>query len=151
MKMPDTELRDFDLDMTLDDIEDLPAFAVPLSGAYVIRSDEGFELKDINGKPAYSGNFTIKEAVEVTETPKEGEEFAKVGDVMGLMFMRDNEFGRGNLKKFLLPVAAKTGLKNVGALLGACKGTDFLVVIKRKASKDDPDKFFPVLLKVGVM
>lgn len=120
-----------DDDFNLDDIEDLPGFVVPPTGAYLVHLEKGIEEKDINDSKYYEVAMQIKEILEVTEKLKEGEELPKPGDIASMIFKRDNEFGMGNFKSFAKSIAEKFGLKKVGEVKEHSKGLDMIIVVKR--------------------
>jgi hypothetical protein len=125
-----------DDDFLLDDIEDMPGFVTPPTGAYSVCLEKGIEVKDINNSSYYEVAMTIKELLEVQEKNLEdGESMPKIGDIASMIFKRDNEFGMSNFKKFARSIAEKFGVKSIGDIRNASKGLDMIVVIKRKYDK----------------
>lgn len=141
------------LDTTLDDIEDLPTFVVPLSGAYVFKSS--WEQKDIpnakGGKdhPAVSVNFEIVEITELSEEPDEGEAPPKVGDKFSIPYMLDNKFGAGMLKsQILVPTQKHFGGATKTEVLNNLNGATVVTIIKRQYNKKS-DRYFPNIKKLA--
>jgi len=122
------------LNGSLDDIEDLPAFAVFPSGAYVVHFPEGLVKKKVNKKPAVELKCVCKEVKELSD-PTSIEKAPKVNDQGGFLFMVDNETGRGFLKLVLNAYGAKLQTKDVAAITSAVKGTDALVIVKWSEDK----------------
>lgn len=138
------------MDMSLDDIEDLPGFVVFPSGAYQILLEEGLVKKDINNHPAMEAAMKLIETLEMTEPLKEGEVAPAVGDVCTTSFMLDNKFGVGKFKEFLTPIGERLGLKNLGEIVAQTKGLQLMVVIKRTYDKDK-DRHYANVKKVEVI
>lgn len=122
------------LNGSLDDIEDLPAFAVFRSGAYVVSFPDGLVRKKINNKPAVELKCVCVEVKELSN-PEEADKAPKVGDQGGFLFMVDNETGRGFLKLVLKAYAEKIGTKSAAEAEAAVKGTQALVVVKWSEDK----------------
>src|SRR6478752_4843323 len=108
----DTEIDLSLLDKNLSDIEDLPSFSVPPKGTYVLLANA--TTKKVGEHPAMVVDLEVVSTIEMQDkaaTP------AKEGDKFGILFMLDNEFGLGNMKKFLEPLAAHFGTDNVRTLV----------------------------------
>jgi hypothetical protein len=106
---------DFDLgllDKNISDIEDLPSFEVPPKGTYAMLVSGG--TKKINEHPAV---FFDLEVVSTLQLVDAGATPVKDGTKTGVMFLIDNEFGEGSLKKFLAPFAAHFNEENVRRLV----------------------------------
>lgn len=138
------------MDMSLDDIEDLPGFVVFPSGAYQVSLEEGLVKKDINEHPAMECAMKLVETLEMTEPLKENEVAPAVGDVCTISFMLDNKFGVGKFKEFLTPIGTRLGLKNIGEIAAQTKGLQLMVVIKRTYDKDK-DRHYANVKKVEVL
>lgn len=128
-------------DFLLDDIDDLPGYVTPPTGAYRVRLDKGIEDKDINDSPYFSVELTILSVEEVDESALEKSEegvveaLPKEGDIASLLFAKDNQFGMGNFKAFVKSIAEKFGIRTVGEIRESAKGLEMLVIIKRKWNK----------------
>lgn len=117
------------LDETLDDLADLPQSKPFPAGAHKASMVVSRDAK----KPSlYFAKFTHQETLEVSaptaDLPKAGDE--------AVMFIHTkkkdgtpNEFGQGQLKMILAPLAEKLGTKNITELLEATKsGIDVAIV-----------------------
>lgn len=125
------------LDATLDDIEDMPGFKIPVSGAYKMTFTGGAEQDD---PLSWKLDFKIDEVIEIVEKgldPNDDDDKPPiVGDIMSLMFMRDNKLGVDAFKKVMKPIAVgmkiDTKDKPISELFHECKEAKLLVVIRRK-------------------
>jgi hypothetical protein len=126
-----------DDDFDLDNIEDLPAFATPPDGAYLITLVKGLEEKEINDDKYYEAAMTIQEVQEMSGKLEEGEQPPKPGDVATIIFKRDNVFGMGNFKIFVKSIAERFSVTKIGDIREKSKGIEMLVIIKRKWNKKD--------------
>jgi hypothetical protein len=134
----------FDLDGSLDDIETLPGFLIPLSGAYIITCT-GYEQKKVNDKPAIELMHNIDNVLELTETPDLGDSPPKVGDKFSQLFFLDNKVGVHNLKKYLEPISKKLNISSeekggVRKGLEAMKGMQAAAIITREPDKENKNK-----------
>lgn len=137
------------MDMSLDEIEDLPGFITFPSGAYRVTLKEGFEEKKINEHPAIEMAMTLEEILELTD-PVPEEEQPKIGDVCTSSFMLDNKFGAGNLKEVLRPISAALGVSKLGEIVAGSKGLQLMVVIKRTYDKEK-DRHYANVKQVQVL
>jgi len=78
------------LDVTLDDLEDLPAFVVFPPGAHLCLAT--LEQKKIGEKPAVELKLKLVEHIELADG---AEEPCAAGDESSSLFFLDNVFGRG--------------------------------------------------------
>lgn len=138
------------LDASLDDIEDLPGFAVFPTGAYVITVPEVPEMKKIGEHPACEIKLQLDEVGEITDKLEGGEEPPKPGDICSLAFMMDNKFGTGALKEFVKPIAEHLGVKTLGEIFPQMKGMKLLVIIRRTYNKDK-DQHYAKVKKVAIV
>ncbi len=124
---------DIDEDMLLDDIEIMPGFVTPPSGAYLVTLEKGVERKKINDANYYSVEMTIQEVLDVQEKALEpGEVLPKEGDMATMIFARKNKFGASEFVKFMQPIAAHFNCRTIGEAIQAAKGISLVVVIRRK-------------------
>lgn len=134
-----TNLDDL-LDLSLDDIADLPEFKVFPAGAH--RCTMALEKKEINKHPAWELKLTVIETVELpdpTETPPEA------GTESSVAFMMDNEFGQGNLKRVITPVGQHFGIAKMGALAEASRGAEVLAVTKQRQNKEKTQTYLDIV------
>jgi len=128
------------LDSSIDDLADMPEFAVYTPGAHKVRIS--FEEKEINATPAVEMKMALIETLELANA---GDVAQEPGTESGVLFMLNNEYGQGSLKDVLRPLAAATGVSNTRALLEAAKGMEVTVVTKIRFSKDKTKKFTDVV------
>ena len=142
------------LDASLDDIEDLPGFAVFPSGAHLVEYTK-WESKQINEHPAVNLDLKLIQTQEMTEVLEPGEKAPISGDTQSLAFMLDNKVGLGMLKQFIVPLGEKLGIPAnekgaVRRILEGAKGMKLLVVQKRTYNKDK-DAHYPKIKTVLVV
>lgn len=121
------------LDGTLDDLADIPEFAVYAPGSYIL--DFNLEQdKDKKKQSVYYGRMTVvevKELADPTKTPP------AVGAQTGVRMDLTNEFGQGNMKKILSAAAAKFGKKSNRELIEELKtSVRVLAITDLRANKD---------------
>lgn len=128
------------LDVSLDDIADLPEFLVLPAGAY--RATINFEAKKINEHPAVEAKLTVLEVLELAApdaTPPEA------GAESSVAYMMDNEFGQGNFKKLVKPLCEQHGLTNLSQVIAASQGMEVVVVTKQRKNKDKTATYLDIV------
>lgn len=128
------------LDANLDDLADLPEFGTYPPGVHrvVIK----WENKEVNGHPSVELGMT---AVETEELSNPGaDQPLKAGDQGSALYMMDNEFGQGSLKKTIKPLAAVTGLSSLRAIMEATNGMEVSVVTRIRQNKDKTKSYTDV-------
>lgn len=128
------------LDITLDDLKDLPEFAVYPAGAHRVTSV--LEAKKIGEHPAVEVKFTLIETVELADPTQT---MPVAGTESSVAFMMDNEFGQGNFKKFIAPLAAHFGTTNVRTIAEQLAGTELLIVTKQRQNKEKTATYLDVV------
>ena len=134
------------LDSTLDDLEDLPEFK-PFS-AGIHRVSVSMDLKDINGKTV--PEMTLK-GLETLELATATDEPIKEGDSSSVIFMMDNEYGRGNFKKVVTPLAVALGTSTNRETIEACKDVECVIITSLRADKNDKDRFYLNIKELNVV
>lgn len=120
---------------SLDDIDDLPEFKAPPSGAYQLLLKEGYVYKaDVNGHPAETFDFTILEILEQSEVVPEAEQVKK-GDTFNIAYMMDNAIGQGFFKEMVKPISEKFGVKVASEIRASSKGLQITAVVQRTHDK----------------
>lgn len=134
------------LDQNLADIEDLPSFEVPPAGTYQLLVS--LSTKTVNEHPAVAADLEIISTVQLAnsaDTP------AVDGTKFGLLFMLDNEFGLGNMKKFLAPFAEHFGTDNVRELVTEkVQNVQITATVKRRVDKEDKEKVYAIVTNIVV-
>lgn len=122
----------------LDDLADLPSFETPAPGSYILTVS--MDTKQINNKDAIEAAF---EVVEVVELANPSDKAVPAGTKFSTAFFLDNEFGLGNLKKFLAPFSAHFGQGNIGTLIrDDMKNVQIACSVKNRKDKNDPSKVY---------
>lgn len=134
------------LDATLDDLDDLPSFQPFPIGAHKCLAT--FGTKDINGKSAVTLDFKYVEVVELAD-PQDAE--PKAGDSSNTMFMIDNEYGLGNLKKCAMYFADYVGSRQLRAIIEGVEDVECILVSGLRQDKTDKDKFYLVVKEIGLV
>ena len=123
---------------SLDDLADLPSFEAPAPGAYIL--DVSLDVKEVGGKQCVEAGFVVVELVEAADPEAK---VAVPGTNFNTLFMLGNEFGVGNLKKFLAPFAAHFGTNNIGDLVTEhVKNVRIAGSVKNRKDKEDPTKVY---------
>ena len=128
------------LDQNLDDIADLPEFKPFPAGAH--RVTINFESKPIGTHPALVMKLTAIETLELSDasaTP------VAPGDTTDVSFMLDNEFGLGNMKLALAPLAAHFGTSKASETTAAAQGAEVLVVTKVRQNKEKTQSYTEIV------
>jgi len=123
------------LDSTLDDLDDLPSFQPFPRGAHRVLAT--FGTKEIGGKEVVTLDFKIIETMELANSQDTA---AKEGDSSGTIFMIDNEYGLGNLKKCAAHFAKMIGSSGLRAIVEGVKEVECVIVTGIRTDKNDPDK-----------
>lgn len=129
------------LDKSIDEIEDLAGFEVPVPGVYTLK----FALapKVINDKDAVEASFEVIECVEQVN----GDDVpTKPGTKFSVAYFLDNDIALGRMKALVAPIANHFGESNLATLVTqTCAADQSLIVqakVKRRADKNDKDKFY---------
>lgn len=138
-------LLDSILDSQLDDLNDLPEFLVPPPGAYRATILSATEKK-VGDHPAVEFKFKLLETMELTNTDDTP---VADGTETSIAYMLDNEYGVGNFKKFLAPIALATGASQAREVMAASVGLEVLLVtklrvVKAKVVGEEDRKYFDV-------
>ena len=134
------------LDLTLDDLADLPEFKPFPAGAHKVTAS--MELKDIGGKECIELTLTLLETLEQANPQDEP---SKPGDTANTLFMLDNEYGLGNLKKCATPIAKALGVAKISEVVDACKDVECVVITSLRPDKHDKDKKYLQIKELQVL
>ena len=125
------------LDATLDDLEDLPEFTPFKPGAHKVTAS--FDVKEINDKQAVELAFTLVETLELSDPQQEKD---APGHTSSTMFLLENEYGRGNLKKCAAPFGVALGFSTIREIVEGVKDVECLILTTVRKDKNDPDKVY---------
>lgn len=135
------------LDTTLDDLEDLPEFKPFPPGAHKVLAT--FVQEKINDSDAIKLDLKIMETIELVN-PDEDEP-PKEGDESGTIFLLDNEYGRGNLKRLSAPFKDAMGLTTIRSVIEEVKNIECIVITGIRKDKNDPDKKYLDVKEISVI
>lgn len=128
------------LDANLDDLADLPEFADFPAGVH--RCTLAVSQKSVNNKPAMEIKLTGIETVELSK-PEEDKPIS-AGQTSSALYFMDNEFGQGQFKKLIAPVAASLGVGNLRELIESVAGTEVEAVTSFRKNKKTDDVYFEI-------
>lgn len=132
------------MDMSMDDVEDLPPVGVPPTGHYNLLVTATREVKD-GGNEYIKFNYTV-EAVNEVKTPSEQTE-AAVGMMFSEFFSplkKDgavNEFGMKFLKQSMAPFAAHFGGSSFAEVMDSINRVSIAATLIRIKDKQDASRF----------
>lgn len=128
------------LDSSIDDLADLPEFAVFPNGVHRVIID--FESKEVNKHPCVELKMKAVETIELAnpaaDTPLEA------GTESSVLFMLDNEFGQGKFKSIVKTLAEACGTSSIKETVEAAKGMEVQVVCKVRQNKDKTQSYTDV-------
>lgn len=125
------------LDSSIDDLADLPEFAVFPAGVH--RVTISWEQKEVNNHPSIELKMRMVETVELANP--ESDTPPAAGSECSVLFMMDNEFGQGKLKQVVKPIAAAVGASNIKAAIENSKGMEIQVVTRVRQNKDKTQSY----------
>ena len=128
------------LAMSLDDLPDLPEFKVYPAGAH--RVTMKFEKKQIGTHPAVEAKFTMIATEELTDPAKD--QPVDAGTESSVAYMLDNEFGLGNFKELMKPLAAHFGLSSIPEIMEAAANLEVVIVTKTRQNKEKTQTYLDV-------
>jgi hypothetical protein len=128
------------LDITLDDLADLPSFKpFPVGVHRVLATMEADEISVKMKKPCVELSFTYLECLELADPT---EEAPKEGDTANTMFMLDNEFGQGAFKLCATPLGAALGTKSGRDTVDQCTDVECVIITAIQVDKKDATKLY---------
>lgn len=119
------------LDASLDDIADLPEFKVFPEGAYRLLLK--WEEKEINKQAAVEFKFKLLEVLELGDAAVEA---PAPESETSVAFMLGKEFGLGNLKRVVTPIAQAIGATGMRQTLEALQSAEVVGVLKTRQNKE---------------
>lgn len=139
----DLIINDADLDLldkTIDEIEDLPGFEVPVNGRYLLKANRKF--KKVNDKACVEVEFEVMECLKQNDDSESatvpGTKFSQLFFLSG-----DDEAVRisvGMLKQLVKPLAEKTGVKNMLSLVREeLKDWLMMATVTRRQDRKNPE------------
>lgn len=128
------------LDMSLDDLADLPEFKLLPVGAHVCTME--LASKVVNDKPSIELKLKL---IETKELANPAEEPCEVGTESSQLFDMTNEFGQGKFKNLAKPLAIHFGVTKTSELIEQSKGAEVLVVVKHRQNKEKTATYMDVI------
>ena len=132
--LDDVDVDDI-LDMTLDDLEDLPTFEPYPAGAH--RVSLSMELKTVNDKKSVEVELKLIETLELAEPLKGGEKAPVEGAETSILCGLSNKWGRGEFKSIATPIGAALGIASNREIIEQAKNIDCVVITWVQTSKKD--------------
>lgn len=130
---------------SIDDLADLPSYETPPPGVYILTVST--DVKKINDKDAVEASFTVVETVELL---KAEDKPVLDGTKFSTAFMLGNEYGVGNLKKFLAPFAEHFSISNIGQLIQEIKDVEISGKVTNRTDKNDASKVYASVIDITV-
>lgn len=128
------------LDSSIDDLADLPEFAIFPAGVHKVIIE--FESKEVNKHPCVELKM---KAVETIELANPAEDQPLEANAEGsVLFMLDNEFGQGKFKSIIKQLAGALGTSKISDTVEAAKGMEVQVVTKVRQNKDKSQSYTDV-------
>jgi len=144
--MSDRQFNASLLDRSIDDIEDLAGFEVPVNGVYSLKFSTA--IKVVNDKDAVEANF---ETIECLEQNDPNEAPTKPGTKFSVLFMLDNDIAAGRMKQLLAPIAEHFNERSLSVLVTeTCKDLIVTASVKRRADKNHKEKFYADVSKITI-
>lgn len=128
------------LEGSIDDLADLPEFAVFPNGVHKVVIK--WESKEVNKHPCLELGMTAVETVELANATDDIPLVA--GATSSVLFMLDNEFGQGKMKTVMAALAAACGTKSIKETMEASNGMEVQVVCKVRQNKDKTQSYTDV-------
>jgi hypothetical protein len=135
------------LDVTLDDLEDLPEFKPFSAGAHTAILS--LSRKTIADHPAIEASFKLMETLELSDTNEDNP--SKPGDEATTAYFLDNEFGRGKFKKLCKPLAKALGVTKLSEIVEQCQGIEVAIVTNIRVDKNDTSKKYLNIMQLDVV
>ncbi len=128
------------LDSSIDDLADLPEFAVFPNGVH--RVIINFEQKEVNKHPSIELQMKAIETVELANPAADTPLVA--GAESSVLFMLDNEFGQGKFKTIVKTLATALGTSTIKDTVESAAGMEVQVVCKVRQNKDKTQSYTDV-------
>lgn len=126
------------LDLTIDDLADMPEFKPFPPGAHQVTFD--FSTKVVNEKAAVQFDYTYVKALELVDSSPEAV-VSKVGDTAQMLAIlknndgSKNEFSEGLIKMHALALRERFPGANVTQIFEAAKGAEIMIVTGLRENK----------------
>lgn len=133
------------LDSSVEELADLEKFEPLPAGSHLCNLT--WDRKDINGHAAVTAKFTLVETLEMADSSQPVPEPGKSADIAFILTKKDkntgekvpNTIGQGQLKEVLRVLKEHFGGESLNQVMENSQGSQVAVIMKVRASKDDPD------------
>ena len=129
------------LNSSVDDLADMPEFAVFPAGAH--RVSVSFSSKTVNKHPSVEMKMVARETVELAN-PNDDQPLA-AGTEGTILFMLDNDLGQGKLKDILKVFAGVTGGATLSEIMANANGSEVVAVTKVRQNKEKTQSYTDVV------
>jgi len=129
------------LDSSIDDLADLPEFAVYPAGVH--RVIISFAEKVVNNHPSVEMGMKCVETIELSDPTKD--EPLVPGTESSVLYMLDNEFSQGKFKKIMQVLAASCGTASIRDTMEAAQGMEVEAVCKPRQNKEKTQSYTEVI------
>ena len=136
------------LDVTLDDIADLPEYKNFPAGAHVVKATLSLEEIGDAKKPAIKLAMVHVETLDIDpqDTPP------NPGDSCSILYFLDNELGQGAFKRAAAVFVEALDLgSSIRAIIEGVKDVECAVVTGLKKDKNDKDKIWLTVKEIKVI
>ena len=133
------------LDISLDDLNDLPEFKPFPAGSHLIKMT--MDKKEVNEKPCVEIKLVMVETVELAKEVSEDKKCVECDETSSLCVLT-NEYGQGNLKAICKPIGEALGTSNLSEIVASVKDLECAVTTTLRKDKNDPDKFYTQIKQV---
>lgn len=134
-----TQNLDSLLEGSIDDLADLPEFAVFPAGVHKVVIK--WESKEVNKHPALELKMKLVETVEMSDATAT---VLAPGAESSVLYMLDNEYGQGKMKDVMKALSAATGTAKIKDTMEASNGMEIQVVTKVRQNKDKTQSYVDV-------
>lgn len=148
------DFKPITMEMSLDDIGDVPSFEKWPTGAYLIVLNDGITEREINDKNYLIATLTL--LGDPAEVKLQGQQMMpKAGDTCDLMFDLTNPYGAVEYKKIASQVATVTGAQSIREINENSKGIQMLVVLQsllnKKSSEEKGQDIYNIRVKMAAL
>lgn len=134
------------MELTLDDLDDLPSFAPFPPGSHRVLAT--FEQKEIKGTAAITLTFKYIENIDLGDS---NDKAPNENDTCNTVFMLNNEYGIGNFKKCAAPFSKALQLTRLGDIVEQVTDIECAIVTSLRTDKNDASRKYLNVLDIGIV
>ena len=145
--MANTQIDMSLLDKSIDDIEDLAGFAVPVNGMYSLKFST--KVKVVNGASCVESNFEVIECLRANDPDDAA---TPVGTKFSVLTHLENPIAMSKFKEMITPVSVHFSEGRLLKLVTEVCAEEMVITAKvtRRRDKDDKEKFYANVSEVTV-